>query len=173
MCYFLPSICTLISSPPLYPSSKAEDSRDGASQHTEVMLCAQEPTAIGPKTRSWPRLLLKVGHVDTVKQPRWVLPRRTLLHETLAITTVIGLALPLPHPLPHPSLPPSSKPSYAPVHPPPRPYLGSVSRQRLAAPKCLSYSAPFASGGLVQASQLAFGRLLLVPSWWEELVCVI
>ena len=36
-----------------------------------LMLCAQEPTAMGQKTRSRPQLLLKCGHVDiTVKRPR-------------------------------------------------------------------------------------------------------
>ena len=33
--------------------------------HSGVMLCAQEPSGIGPKTPSWPQLFPKCGHVYT------------------------------------------------------------------------------------------------------------
>lgn len=61
---------------------KAGDSRDGASGAFEVMLCAQEPLAIGLKTRPWSPFLLKRGHVGTVTQPRWIPHRRTFFHGT-------------------------------------------------------------------------------------------
>lgn len=38
-----------------------------------------------------PQLLSKCGHVDTVKQLRWTLPRIALLHKTWAVTTATGL----------------------------------------------------------------------------------
>lgn len=49
---------------------------------SEVKLCAQEPTAIGLKTRPWPRFLLKCGQVETVTQPRSIPHRRTSIHGT-------------------------------------------------------------------------------------------
>ena len=62
---------------------------------SEVMLCAQEPRATGLTTQLWLQLLLKCGHVDTVKQTQWNPHRRILLHETWVVTTVIGLAVSL------------------------------------------------------------------------------
>lgn len=38
----------------------------------EVRLCAQQPLAIHPDTRSWPQLLLKSGQVDTTTQLSWI-----------------------------------------------------------------------------------------------------
>lgn len=54
-----------------------------------------EPTPIAPKTRSWPWLLSKFGHVGTVQQSRWVPCRGTMLQETYAFTTVVGLEVSL------------------------------------------------------------------------------
>ena len=58
---------------------------------SEVMVCAQETAVIGLKAGSWLQLLLKYGHVDTVKQLRWILHMSASLHKTWAITTDIGL----------------------------------------------------------------------------------
>lgn len=57
---------------------------------SKVMSCAQKATVTVLKTRSSLQLLIKCGHVDTVNQPRWIFRRRALLHEMLAVTTVIG-----------------------------------------------------------------------------------
>ena len=59
---------------------------------SKVILCPQKPTAIDLKSRSWLQLLPKCGQGDTVKQPQWIPRERTLLHETWAVTTIIGLA---------------------------------------------------------------------------------
>lgn len=44
---------------------------------SEMRLCAQEATAIGPAARSWPLLRLKCGHVNSVKQLSWIHRKRS------------------------------------------------------------------------------------------------
>lgn len=54
---------------------------------SEVELCAQEPSTLGPTTQTFPWLLLKCEHTDTVS-----LPARLSFDGMCPATTVVGLS---------------------------------------------------------------------------------